>query len=88
MGAEREAYLVKIWKEVAKNQEFNESDIFSNEEIEYSHVHKVVTAHIILITKFLYEIDLKDFQKIAQDKMSFYETVRRSLPPEQKNVLI
>ena len=84
MNEDKEGYLAKVWKEVAKDQEFNESEIFSQDEIEYTHSQKIVTAHVILITKMLFEVDLKNFQRISNEKQTFYETVRKSLPPQQE----
>ena len=59
LNEEKEAYLKKIWDEVAKGRAFDEQKIFEHGGVECNSVQKVVVAHMILISKWFYEIDLQ-----------------------------
>ena len=84
LNQDQEEYIKKIWDQVAQGRPFDKKKVFETSEFQESVVQEIVSAHVILIIKLLYEIDLQDFQKITEDNKAFYELVRRSLPPEQK----
>jgi hypothetical protein len=86
---DKKGYLEKIWNEVAKDQQFNESEIFRQAQgCEFTDLQRILIAHMVLITKYFYEIDLKDFQHAADDKHQFANSIRICLPPEQKTYLV
>jgi hypothetical protein len=76
--------MKKIWDQVAQGRPFDKTKIFETSEFKESIVQEIVCAHVILIIKLLYEIDLQEFQKRTEDAQTFYDLVRTSLPPEQK----
>lgn len=72
LNQNQEEYIKKIWDQVAQGRPFDKSKIFETSEFKESVVQEIVCAHVILIIKFLYEIDLQDFQKITEEDKTFF----------------
>ena len=55
------------------------SKAFGSTELEFSYVDEVMTIHIMLITKTLFETEYEEFQKILMKEDRFYKMILESI---------
>ena len=68
---------------MTKGRQFDEEKVYESSEVQCNNVQKIVVAHMILITKFFYEIDLQEFHRVVASQQLFYDQVVKCLPPKQ-----
>ena len=79
ISEEEQSYVNRVMEKVLKVKERVFSKVLGATEIQFSYIDEVITTHMILITKTLFEMEAGDFNKISEEAKSFYQMILMTL---------
>ena len=86
IDGEDDAYLKKLAESITTEKGSPYINIFNTVGKELSYVDSVVVAHLTLVNRFLYEVPIVEFKRVAKDKKLFIAAVLEYMPRPMYNI--